>query len=412
MVRPSLFGASLAWAVPILAEAAALGRSIAFAWLIGPEELGQAMILALTLRLVEMSSDLGFDRLLVQAPDGDSLELQAGLHGASVLRAIAAALAMLALAPIAASVFRDGPALSSYALLAVVPLIRGFAHLDFRRAERSFDYQKMSVVEAGATLTMILSIGPGIWAFEDHRAMSVALIAHAATYTVLSHFVAERHYAVSFDRYVLLRCWTFGAPLILNAVLLFLTFYADRLLVAWAYDWASVALYGVVLQLALLPAQIIGRAASSLVLPRLRLALSKETLQLVWPPLLRSYVMLAATVGMGFALAAPYLIALVYGDALRPDYLLASAVAGAAVFRVIRTPYSQLAIVLGRTGDPARANLFRAFALIPAFGCATAGLPLAAVGCAAALGEAAATFKAHQLSQRAPQTFAAGEKFA
>jgi O-antigen/teichoic acid export membrane protein len=144
----------------------------------------------------------------------------------------------------------------------------------------------------------------------------------------------------------------------------------------------------------------------------LRLALSTQTLPLVWPHLLRTYVLLAAIVGMGFAFLAPSLIALVYGDALRPDYLLASAVAGAAVFRVIRTPYSQRAIVLGRTGDPARANLFRALALIPAFACAMAGLPLAAVGCAAALGEAAATFKAHQLSERAPQSFASGEKFA
>jgi hypothetical protein len=37
----------------------------------------------------------------------------------------------------------------------------------------------------------------------------------------------------------------------------------------------TLALYGVALQLALLPAQIVGRAAASLVLPRLRVA--------IWP---------------------------------------------------------------------------------------------------------------------------------
>ena len=39
--------------------------------------------------------------------------------------------------------------------------------------------------------------------------------------------------------------------------------------------WATLALYGIVLQLALLPAQIVGRAAGSLVLPRLRAALAQ-----------------------------------------------------------------------------------------------------------------------------------------
>jgi hypothetical protein len=77
----------LQWSAPwpgrcrSLAEAAALGRSVAFAWVIGPEELGRAMMLALTVRLIEMASDAGIDRLMVQARDGHSRALQAALHG-------------------------------------------------------------------------------------------------------------------------------------------------------------------------------------------------------------------------------------------------------------------------------------------------------------------------------------------
>ena len=79
---------ALAWAVPVLAEAAALGRSVVLAWAIGPEDLGRAMMLALTLRLVEMVSDVGIERLIVQAPDGNTSRLQAELHGAAILRAL------------------------------------------------------------------------------------------------------------------------------------------------------------------------------------------------------------------------------------------------------------------------------------------------------------------------------------
>jgi O-antigen/teichoic acid export membrane protein len=398
MIRRAQKGRALAWGVPMLAEAAALGRSVAFAWAIGPDELGRAMMLALTVRLVEMASDLGADRLMLQARDGNSAALQAELQGAFILRGLLGALVLLAAAPMLAALFADGPAASSYALLALVPLLRGFTHLDFRRAERGFRYRPMAVVEGGATLAMAAAILPATALLGDHRAMAWVLIAHAAALVVLSHGVASRRYRVRVSAPSLKRVWRFGAPLMLNALLMFVTFYADRLIVAGAYDWATLALYGVVLQLALLPAQIVGRAAGSLVLPRLRAALAQGRMAAVWPPLVAAHAALAGLLVAGFALLAAPVIGLVYGAAFRPDAALALATGLAAGFRVLRTPFSQLAVATGRTGDPARANLIRALALIPAAGAAALGLPLAAIAAAAALGEAGATLRAWLLT--------------
>ncbi|WP_185020615.1 lipopolysaccharide biosynthesis protein [Histidinibacterium lentulum] len=398
MPSPLFRGRALAWAVPALAEAAALGRSVAFAWAIGPDELGRAMMLALTVRLVEMVSDLGADRLMLQAPDGNSARLQADLQGAMVLRGLACALALLCAAPVLALTFGDGPAAGSYALLAAVPLLRGLAHLDFRRAERGYRYRAMAVVEGGATLAMAASILPAIALTGDHRAMALVLTAHGAAFALLSHGVAVRRYRLRLSRPALMRVWRFGAPLALNAVLLFLTFYADRLIVAGAHDWATLALYGVVLQLALLPAQIVGRAAGSLVLPQLREALSRGRLEAVWPRILTAHAGLALGLTAGFTLLGPSAIARIYGQEFRVDTALALAVGLAAGFRVLRTPYSQRAVATGRTGDPARANLVRALALIPAAACAALGLPLAAIAAAAAAGEAGATLRAHLLT--------------
>ena len=86
MTAPLSSGRALAWATPVAAEAAALGRSIAFAWALGPDELGKAMMLALTVRLVEMASDVGVDRLIVQAPDGNAATLQSNLQGVMIAR--------------------------------------------------------------------------------------------------------------------------------------------------------------------------------------------------------------------------------------------------------------------------------------------------------------------------------------
>ena len=394
-------GRSLAWAVPVMAEAAALGRSIALAWTIGPDELGRAMMLALTIRMVEMATDMGIERLIVQAPDGNSTRLQSELHAAAVLRGVICAAILLALAPVLAAVFADGPNAVSYASLAVIPLFRGFVHLDYRRAERQFRYIKMSVVEGGATIAMAASVVPTLGIFPDHRAMAIVLAVHAVSHTVLSHAVADRRYAVKLSNATLRRSRTFGAPLVMNAGLLFLTFYADRFIVAQVYGWASLALYGVVLQLALLPAQIVGRAAASLVLPELRLALASNEIAHVWSRCLNVHLVLAGIMVAGFTTLAPTVIAVVYGAAFKPDFALVAALAFAAGFRILRTPFSQLAVATGRTGDPARANLIRALALVPAAACAAAGLPLAAVAATAALGEAGATLRAVQLSSAA-----------
>ncbi|MEX0304671.1 MAG: oligosaccharide flippase family protein [Leisingera sp.] len=392
-------GKAMVWAVPVLAEAAALGRSVVFAWVLGPGELGQAMILALTVRLAEMASDVGVDRLMLQAGDGGTCRFQAEMHGVTVARGLVAALVMLAAAPILALVFTGGPSPSAYAWLAAVPALRGLAHLDFRRCERLLRYKPMALVEGGATVAMFTCVLPAAVLLADHRAMPAVLVAHAAIYAGLSHLVASRPYQVRFSAFAFLRVWHFGAPLVLNAVLLFLTFFADRVIVAQAYDWATLAVYGVALQLALLPAQITGRAAASLVLPRLRIAIRQNALTNTWQPVLALYTLLAAATTAGFVLLAPAVIELVYGAGFRPEGMLALAFGAAAGFRILRTPYSQLAIAAGRTGDPARANLVRALALLPAAVFAAAGFPLAAIAAAAALGEAGATLRAYLLAR-------------
>jgi O-antigen/teichoic acid export membrane protein len=352
------------------------------------------MLLALAVRLVEMAGDLGIERLIVQAPDGATARLQSELHGAAVLRGAALALVLLAAAPVLAALLPDGPAASAYAVLALVPLVRGAVHLDARRHERGFRYARTAVVETGATLAMLAAIGPALALLGDHRAMAAVLVAAALAQTVLSHVVATRPYRVTVSRAAVARVRRFGTPLMANAVLLFLTFYADRLIVAATFDLATLAVYGVALQLALLPAQIAGRAAATLLLPRFRHALATGGLERAARAAVASHAAMGALFAATFTLLAPPAIAAVYGATFRPDTALAFVLGAAAAFRILRTPLSQLAVTVGRTGDPARANLLRAAALGPALLAAAAGLPLAAVAAAAALGEAAATWRA------------------
>jgi O-antigen/teichoic acid export membrane protein len=233
----------------------------------------------------------------------------------------------------------------------------------------------------------------------DHRAMLAALIVQAAAQVLLSHVVAHRRWSMHFDPVILNRAFRFGTPLVVNAFLMFLTFQADRLIVAGWFGWAEVGIYGVALQLASLPAQIAGRAAGSLLAPRLRVALHNDTLRHVVKSAVRVHVALAGAFALGFALLAPFAITLVYGAQFRPSFPLALAMGVAAAFRILRTPHSQLAVASGRTGDPARANFWRALALVPAIILAAMGEPLLTVAMAAMVGEMLATLRAHVLMQ-------------
>lgn len=386
------------WAVPLFSEAAALARSVLIARALGAEELGRTVVLALALRLAEMLADAGIERFLMARPGVISPDLLAALHGAALWRGVVTALFLLALALPAAVLLSGAAEIATHAALAFVPLIRAFVHLDYRLEERERRLFPLVVVEGGAVVAMLGAVPLALALTADHRAIVAILAVQALAQVALSHLIARSPWRAAQDRAVLIEVIGFGGPLILNAALMFLTFQADRLVVAGWYGWAEVALYVVAFQLAMLPAQIAGRAAGSLLAPRLR-GLDGDTLRRVIRAALAAHLLGALTFALAFGIAAPALIALVWGAGFRPDGVLALLLGLAAAGRILRTPLSQLALIRGRTGDPSRANLWRAAALVPACAAAAQGLPLHAIAAAAALGEAAATAAALWLAR-------------
>ncbi len=386
------------WAVPLAAEGAALARSVLIARALGAEELGRTMVLALVLRLAEMLADAGIERFLMARPGEIGAPLLAALHGAALVRGGVTAAFLLALALPAALLLPGAAGVATHAALALVPLARGFVHLGYRLDERERRLAPLVVVEGGAVLAMLAAVPVAVALLGNHRAIVAILLAQALAQVALSHGLARTRWRAALDRAVLAEVLGFGGPLILNAALMFLTFQADRLVVAGWYGWAEVALYGVAFQLAMLPAQIAGRAAGSLFAPRLR-GVTGAALAEVARAALLAHVLGALAFALAFATLAPAVIALAWGQAFRPDPSLALLLGLAAAGRILRTPLSQLAVAQGRTGDPARANLWRAAALAPAIAAAALGLPLQAIAATAALGEAAATAAALWLAR-------------
>ena len=170
---------------------------------------------------------------------------------------------------------------------------------------------------------------------------------------------------------------------------------------AGAYGWADVAVYGIAFQMASLPAQIVGRAGHSLFAPRFRLAVAVGHLPVEARRVLWLHLGLAVGFLAGYVGFVRPVIGFVYGETFVPEFLLVLVLGLAGALRILRSPISQLAVSTGRTADPARANLWRAFALVPALGAAFTGAPLAAIGASAAAGEGLGLWRGWVLMARA-----------
>lgn len=171
-----------------------LFRNILIARLISVEDFGIASTFAVTMSLIEMTSNFALDRMLVQTSDGGSSRFQSSVQMLQAARgAIGAAIMFLAAGPIAV-LFGVPDVAWAYQLLALVPLLRGLAHFDMFRLQRKLEFRTIICVEMGAVFLATASAFPlSIW-LQDYRAMLWVLLLQQSTYTILSHVLAKRRY--------------------------------------------------------------------------------------------------------------------------------------------------------------------------------------------------------------------------
>ncbi len=194
MLKPSLNARLTLAATQLVCEGSAFLRNLVIARVLGVDEMGLAVALALGVRIFEMTAEFGLDRLLVQVED-ESLDatrrvvhLMQTLKGFSVA-AIAAALAI----PVSRAL---DPALdpSWFALAAISLAIRGSANWDYRECQRRGEFLPALLVEGGSNVIAMLATIPLALSIGDYTALVWATLLQASVFWALSHAVANlRH---------------------------------------------------------------------------------------------------------------------------------------------------------------------------------------------------------------------------
>ncbi|KEO51623.1 oligosaccharide flippase family protein [Thioclava pacifica] len=245
------------------------GRNLVIARLIPVADYGVAATFAMIMGIIEMASTLELHQQIVQSKRGDDPEFQATLQGFQVLRGLVGALLLVAAAgPIAN--FLDIPeAAPAYRWLALVPFLTALQHFDIHRFQRSGRYRPMLLTGTLSALGALLAVWPLMMMFGDWRVALWAHILMAGFGVLVSHVLSERPYRLALNPQVMRESLRFGGPLLANAVLIYLVFQGDKIIVGRVSGMEALAIFAMGTALTLTPALIAANSVRNFFLPKL-----------------------------------------------------------------------------------------------------------------------------------------------
>jgi len=232
-------------------------------------DFGIAAAITLMLQLVDTLSDIGADRLIIQAPDGEAPGLQATAHATLIARgAITSLLLFLAAAPTTAF-FGIPQATWAFQAIAFTPLIKGFLHLDARRYQRVLNNRPQILIELLPQLAALLLTLPALLLTPDYSVVIWLSLTQATIALVVSHALSERTYTVTINDEYLRRLIKFGWPIWLSAFPLVAVYQGDRMIVGGLLTIQDLAAYTTAFMITMVPGLLAARVGNALMLPLL-----------------------------------------------------------------------------------------------------------------------------------------------
>lgn len=386
--RRLLTGGGLLVGGQIIGQACSFLRNIVVARLLTPEDFGIAATFGIAVSMFEMVSNLAVDRLLVQADDGDDPIFQGTAHLLLAIRGAIIALLLFALAWPFSRLFAIPQALWAFQCVALVPFLRGFVHLDYKRLQREFVFGKDVATEVIPQILLLVAAWPFVWWFEDYSAMVWLLVFQTFAAIVLSHLVARRSYIWACQRQMFKRMCVFGWPLLLDGILMFAVFQGDRLIIGTFYDMKILGIYSVAFSVTFVPSAMSARVTSALLLPLFSQAQNDAS------RFLRNYSLMICLLSLlcilivaGFELFGEQIVVLTFGAKYADVGFFITWLAIAQMLRVLRSGVATACMSHGDTVTPLLANLGRASVYAAIIWAASAGGEIVYIVMLGAVGE-------------------------
>lgn len=372
------------------AQALSFARNALLGHALSPRDFGIAASITLLLQLVETLSDLGHDRLIVQAQDGDSERFLATTHTIAAARGVLLALVLLVLAAPAAQFFAIPEAAGTFALVALVPVIKGFVHLDCRRAQRRFDNRPQLIVEVVPQALALLATLPVLSLSPSFSAVVWLAILQAATSVIAAYMVSVSPFRFGFDASIGSRLVAFGWPILFSALPLVAVYQGDRAIIGRVIGIEALAAFSAAFMLAMVPGLLAARAGHALMLPVFSAIVRRgEPLTRSFALMCEATAILAALYLSVFILVGETLVTVTFGNAYQGLGPVVAWLAAMWSMRMLQAVPGMALMAAGHTKPFLVAGIIRASVLPIVLYAARDGATLstiAAIGCA---GEAA-----------------------
>jgi O-antigen/teichoic acid export membrane protein len=349
----------------VIAALLGLVRNVAVARLISVEDFGIASTFAMAMALIDMSANIGISRLIVQSKDGHSEEFQASLQAFQVARGFAGGLLILILAHPLANLFHTPQAAWAYQLMALMPVVKGFAHLDSNRFQRERKFMPFIITETSSqALATVLAIAFGYY-LRDYRAMLFSLLSQQIMYWLMSQYFAERKYKLAWNKDQIGEAIRFGWPLLLNGFLMFGIFHGDRMIIGNSLGVSVLGWYSVAYMLTLMPAGLLTKVIDTMCLPLLSRHQDDPSR---FMPLAKATIEAACLIGvlmaLGFCLLGGPVLQALYGAKHANAISVLILLAVMQAIRNAKTGPSIVAISRKETTNPMLSHAIR-FAFLP-----------------------------------------------
>ncbi len=354
------------------AQVCSLAKNVIIARLISPADFGVAATFAMTFSFLEMISNLAAETVLIQAKDGNEPAFQRTAQSLQVLRGVTNALFIFALAGMASRLFGVPQAKLSFQCLALLPLIKGLTHLDVNRLQRALKFGPSIMADSGSNLLVTMAALPlGLW-LRDYRAMLWLLILQSAIYVVVSHLAADRGYACGWSKVHARTIFSFGWPLLINGLLLYVILQGDRFVIGAAqqlfknssYTLADLGVYSVAFALTFAPTTLVANVCTSLFLPLLSRTQS-DTVQFKkrYRTCIQILSLMASIISILFIVSGGWFVGMIYGQKYAAAGTFIGVLAAMQAMRILRVAPTLAAMALADTKNAMICNIVRTSAL-------------------------------------------------
>lgn len=340
-------------------------RVAILARLLLPADFGIAATFWITVGILTAITEIGIEKIIIQDKDGNDPHFGAVAQTLLFGRGIIISVLILMFHNDLAVFFDVPEAANEFALLAILPLIKGLEHRDYIRKQRNMEFVPYAIFRISPEIVTLILVYPITMYFSDYRTFVYLAIVASTIRFFISHIIAKAPIRFAWDKELIKRIIRFGWPLMLSSILLVLTIEGDKLVISQYYSKHELGLFAVAFSFATLIPLTLGGVLQQIMLPYFskirdeREHLFKRTEEM------NQLILWISIPGILIFLAfSSEIINFVYGNKFVEIHDMVKIIAAIFFIRLFRQVPNTLSLALGRTKDIMFSNLFRQVALV------------------------------------------------